>query len=88
MSFTRQFVSVLHNRITTEESPLIQVILGPRQVGKTTGVKTVLQQVPRGHYANADLARAPTQEWIIEQWQIAKALGKGAILALDEIQKD
>jgi hypothetical protein len=47
----------------------------------------VLQQVPRGHYANADLARAPTQEWIIEQWQIAKALGKGAILALDEIQK-
>jgi predicted AAA+ superfamily ATPase len=87
MTFNRHFVSVLHNRITTEELPLSQVILGPRQVGKTTGVKTVLQQVPRGHYANADLARAPTQEWIIEQWQIAKALGKGAILALDEIHK-
>lgn len=87
MDFIRQFVPVLLSRITTEETPLIQVVIGPRQVGKTTGVKTVLQQVPRGHYANADLARAPTQEWIIEQWQAAKALGKGTVLALDEIQK-
>jgi len=56
-------------------------------VGKTTGVRTVLQQLSRSHYANADLARAPTSEWIVEQWQAAKALGKGTVLALDEIQK-
>ena len=87
MAFIRQFVTTLLARITTDDNPLIQVVIGPRQVGKTTGVKTVLQQAPRSHYANADLARAPTQEWIIEQWQAAKALGKGTVLALDEIQK-
>lgn len=87
MVFTREFVSTLHTRVSTEDAPLIQVVLGPRQVGKTTGVKAVLQRMARSHYANADLARAPTQEWIIEQWQIAKALGRGAVLALDEIQR-
>jgi predicted AAA+ superfamily ATPase len=87
MAFTRQFVTKLYERIAHEDTPLIQVVLGPRQVGKTTGVQTVLQRVQRSHYANADLARAPSREWIIEQWQAAKALGKGTVLALDEIQK-
>jgi predicted AAA+ superfamily ATPase len=87
MAFTRQFVTKLYERIAHEDTPLIQVVLGPRQVGKTTGVQTVLERVQRSHYANADLARAPSREWIIEQWQAAKALGKGTVLALDEIQK-
>jgi predicted AAA+ superfamily ATPase len=87
MAFTRDFVKNLQARLTKESKPLIQVVLGPRQVGKTTGVKSVLKEVPTSHYANADLASAPNQQWIIEQWQTAKALGKGTVLVLDEIQK-
>ena len=87
MFFTRDFVQKLQARLTNEDNPLIQVVLGPRQVGKTTGVKTVLRNIKSSHYANADLASAPNQQWIIEQWQTAKALGKGTVLVLDEIQK-
>lgn len=85
--FTINFVHKLQERLLDEDRPLIQVVLGPRQVGKTTGVRSILSKIPQSHYANADFASAPNHQWIIEQWQAAKALGKGTILALDEIQK-
>jgi predicted AAA+ superfamily ATPase len=73
-----------------EECPLIQVILGPRQVGKTTSILQVTQhlegKVPY-HYASADAVFASDWSWIEEQWFIAANLGKGSLLILDEIQK-
>ena len=87
MAFNRPFVSELSCRLKSERDQLIQVVIGPRQVGKTTGVKTVLEGVQSSHYATTDLARAPDHEWIIAQWQTAKARGKGTVLALDEIQR-
>ena len=87
MVFNRQFVSKLLSRLVHEDTPLIQVVIGPRQVGKTTGVKSVLSQVTQSHYATTDLARAPDHEWIVAQWQAAKAKGHGTILAIDEIQR-
>lgn len=87
MVFNRQFVSKLLSRLVHEDTPLIQVVIGPRQVGKTTGVKSVLSQVTQSHYATTDLARAPDHEWIVAQWQAAKAKGHGTVLAIDEIQR-
>lgn len=67
-----------------------QVLLGPRQVGKTTAVLQVLREW-RGpsHYATADLPAPPTADWITAQWQIARSLGgRGrTLLVLDEVQK-
>ena len=80
-------------RRLSEPRRFIQVIAGPRQVGKTT---LVLQATERSslpiHYANADLPTMHTALWIEQQWEAARLLvdqaGRdGAVLVLDEIQK-
>ncbi len=79
------FVKTLHKRFQ-EPSPLIQVIIGPRQVGKTTGVLQFLETYQQPyHFANADDLIAPGREWLTLQWQEAKR--KKALLVIDEIQK-
>ena len=82
---TRDFTVELERRIR-QRTNVIQVVLGPRQVGKTTGV---LQLEAAGigpmTYASADLPAPPTYEWISEQWQLARS--RGGVLALDEVQK-
>ena len=68
--------------------PLIQVLVGPRQVGKTTGVKQLLARYPYAtHYANADDILTTDRTWLIEQWQKALLSGKKTLLVIDEIQK-
>lgn len=86
-SFERPFVARLEKRLSTRQS-LIQVLVGPRQVGKTTGVRQLLSRWKHAsHYASADDQLAPGQTWLLEQWQKARRLGKGALLVVDEIQK-
>jgi len=53
-SYQRPFVAQLAQRLQTE--PIrIQVLIGPRQVGKTTGVRQLMaESEPNVHYANAD----------------------------------
>ncbi|MBS3934740.1 MAG: ATP-binding protein [Sulfuritalea sp.] len=86
-SFERPFVARLQARLT-EPAPLIQVLVGPRQVGKTTGVRRLLARW-RGalHYANADDLLTADRTWLLAQWQAAARLGEGALLVIDEIQK-
>lgn len=77
------------------ESPLsfIQVIIGPRQVGKTTLVKQLLTELNfPWHYASADGVPASSNTWIEQQWEIARMTKKQTeasdfILVMDEIQK-
>ena len=78
--------AVRHNR------PLLQVVIGPRQVGKTTAVQQLLERLQRpSHVASADTALPPGPEWIESHWSVATSLPTGAetpaILVLDEIQK-
>ena len=49
MSYQRPFVSTLAQRLRAER-PLIQVLVGPRQVGKTTGVRQLLAQGEWPHH--------------------------------------
>ena len=68
---------------------LIQVLLGPRQVGKTTAVQQIAKtwQGPVV-FASADTPFAPDQEWVRSQWQKARSYkDKDTLLILDEIQK-
>ena len=75
------------------ETPrFIQIVAGPRQVGKTTLVKQVLTHFPdRSLYVSADLPVAPTAQWIEQQWQRAMlskpSMDRPFVLALDEVQK-
>jgi len=76
-----------------EPARFIQVITGPRQVGKTTLVTQYMNQtkIPC-HYASADSAGLGGATWIRQQWETARfKLGTAnqleVILILDEIQK-
>lgn len=66
----------------------VQVILGPRQVGKTTGVLQFLADAKGDSaYFSADDALAPNGFWIEEKWQQAQSQAKDCILVIDEIHK-
>lgn len=69
---------------------LIQVLVGPRQVGKTTIARNIVDQWGEGaRYAAADLPLPPGPEWITTQWELARLAAKRrpALLVLDELQK-
>jgi predicted AAA+ superfamily ATPase len=86
-TYERLFVARLEQRLA-EHHPLIQVLVGPRQVGKTTGIRQMLARCPfPSHYANADDLLVTDRTWLLEQWQNAQLLGDGALLVVDEIQK-
>ncbi|PIR24996.1 MAG: hypothetical protein COX62_05900 [Deltaproteobacteria bacterium CG_4_10_14_0_2_um_filter_43_8] len=86
-SFELPFVKTLHERLL-EKKPKIQVILGPRQVGKTTGLLQCLKKLKQPqHYISADDVLSASSSWILEQWQAAQSKGTNTILAIDEIQK-
>jgi predicted AAA+ superfamily ATPase len=69
-------------------------LAGPRQVGKTTVVQQVLEDVRiPSHYASADEPMTKDRLWIEQQWDAARRSVSGpghrpaAVLVLDEIQK-
>ncbi|MBQ7698355.1 MAG: ATP-binding protein [Paludibacteraceae bacterium] len=71
----------------------IQVVAGPRQVGKTTMVKQALQQqaIPF-RFLNADGVDAEDNAWIAAQWEEVRAWMRfngysETVLAIDEIHK-
>lgn len=72
---------------------LIHVLIGPRQVGKSTCARAIVREWPgRVHAAAADELRPPGPEWLSEQWERARALvgdaGKAPVLlVVDEVQK-
>ncbi len=73
-----------------EPRRFIQVVAGPRQVGKTT----MVQQVTAGmdvpvRYASADEPTLRDAAWIGAQWEAARAAASpgGGILVLDEVHK-
>ncbi|MFN0118850.1 MAG: ATP-binding protein [Elusimicrobiota bacterium] len=87
MQIQREFVSILESRLK-EPSPLIQVILGPRQVGKTTGIHQYLTKTSASSlYVSADDTLSASYLWIQEQWQKAQEKGPGTVFIVDEIQK-
>lgn len=70
----------------------IQVLTGPRQVGKTTVVNQALDEVGApSHYASADEPELRDAAWLEAQWEEGRRLARirpdGAILAVDEVQK-
>jgi uncharacterized protein len=80
-----------------EPRRFLQVVAGPRQVGKTTLVKQALQRLRQlqlsplaQHCVSADAPGLQSRAWLVTQWEAARALAAEAgscVLVLDEIQK-
>lgn len=88
--FRRPQAALLTSRLG-EPRRFIQVVAGPRQVGKSTLVQQVTGTLglPLRH-ASADEPTLRGTDWISQQWEAARlaaADSSGAILVLDEIQK-
>ena len=84
---TRQFQKTLDRRLR-EKNPLMQILLGPRQVGKTTGAKAIFEAWAGPKiFESADSPVPPQASWIQHHWEQARLKGPGTLLILDEIQK-
>jgi predicted AAA+ superfamily ATPase len=76
-----------------EPRRFIQVLAGPRQVGKTTLARQVMDAIGiPGHFASADAPDPEDVGWIYTQWQIGRQAARnggraGGLLVLDEVQK-
>lgn len=85
----RPQLAILNQRLQ-EPRRFLQVLAGPRQVGKTTLARQAAATFAgKSHYASADLPAAPDALWIEQQWRIARLLAENqpTVLVLDEVQK-
>jgi predicted AAA+ superfamily ATPase len=89
--YKRKLVGQLEERMR-EKRRFIQIIVGPRQTGKTTALTQALDSLSaRNHFVSADDPALVSPEWLRNEWEQVRLLqrqsGKEVILAVDEIQK-
>lgn len=92
MEYKRKQYDVVMERIK-EPRLHIQVLMGPRQVGKSTLMDQVLSEIDMPYYLyNADGVEPNDSDWISRTWQAVRnamllSQSKEALLVIDEIQK-
>lgn len=90
--YERASLSRLKERIL-EKRNFIQVVYGPRQVGKTTMVGQLVKQLPfESLVATADNVPAADRNWLKNSWnearfRLTKSSNNQFLLVIDEIQK-
>ena len=91
-SFVRPQAADLRRRLL-EPRRFLQIVTGPRQVGKTTLVTQVAEQSGLPHrFGSADEPTLRGPDWIAQQWEAARLAAAeagpgGALLVIDEVQK-
>lgn len=94
VEFERPLLATVLRRLA-EPRKFIQVLMGPRQVGKTTLARQAIAQsgLP-AYYASADDPGGRDYSWVEANWSTARAMagddagqGRAFLLVLDEIQK-
>jgi predicted AAA+ superfamily ATPase len=91
VAFERPLVGEVASRLARTPA-LLHVIVGPRQVGKSTAAAHVERRLGWPSVtATADAALPHPPEWIETEWRLARAAAAGSdrpvLLVLDEIQK-
>ncbi len=92
MSFIRPQAALLRRRLRGPRR-FLQVVAGPRQVGKTTLVRQVVEGAAIPTLSvSADEPTLRDRVWLEQQWEAARLEAResgrrGAVLVLDEIQK-
>ncbi len=88
----RTHIQVITKRVL-EPRKFIQVLIGPRQVGKTTMASQMLKKINIPYiFESADAITAGNVDWIEQIWESARLkfksqTAKGFLLVIDEIQK-
>ena len=90
--FERHYVKTIVDRISETNNPLMPVVVGPRQTGKSTMLGQALAKIDTEQFfISADDAIVPSEEWLQVEWQQARnATRSGScpvVLVVDEIQK-
>jgi uncharacterized protein len=84
--FTRNFFETLRSRLEVF-TPFIQILIGPRQVGKTTAVWEIIHNhAEKARYINLENIGPDPHEKIRFEWKRINKLRGHKIIALDEIQ--
>lgn len=92
MQYERTQLAILESRIKEGRS-FIQVVMGPRQVGKTTMISQLIKKIKIPYlFESADAIPAAQSNWISQIWNTVRTLkmAKEApeyLLIIDEIQK-
>ncbi|MEO6583791.1 MAG: ATP-binding protein [Ferruginibacter sp.] len=90
--FERHQLKTIIKRIN-EPRKFIQVIMGPRQIGKTTLVTQLIEKTKIDyHFTSADAVAATNSAWLQQQWEVARIKmqqnkARKFLLVIDEIQK-
>ncbi len=88
--YSRELSLKLTQRLSSPRA-FIQVVMGPRQTGKTTAIKQAVKAVGLPYrVASSDSPTELSGEWVELEWRQARTLAEKqgpAILVLDEIQK-
>ncbi|MBN1418624.1 MAG: ATP-binding protein [Planctomycetes bacterium] len=90
--FVRPIASIVACRLGKPRR-FVQVLSGPRQAGKTTLIRQVLESLGLpSHYASADEPALQDRRWVAQQWEIGRPRakesdGRGGVLVLDEVHK-
>ena len=91
--YTRPVLDAVVRR-ARESRRFIQVLAGPRQVGKTMLAQQLMRQVRMPcHYCSADEPALQDRAWLAQQWDVARVkVGAGSadrsgLLIVDEVQK-
>ncbi|HSI74386.1 MAG TPA: ATP-binding protein [Lunatimonas sp.] len=93
MAYQRTEKAGLLKRLKDEPRRFIQVIYGPRQVGKTTLVRQILEDLDFPHLlVAADAVPAGDGLWIAQHWETVRIrqqqqADKPFLLVIDEVQK-
>ena len=90
--YIRPLYETIHSRLL-QERRFIQVLAGPRQVGKTTLARQLIDRMEASHYISADEPSLQDRIWLAQQWDLARAKLRGdhppreVLLVIDEVQK-
>ncbi len=90
--FQRPYIKQVKSRVE-EQRKFIQVIVGPRQVGKTTMITQLLPQLSiPSLFESADAVSITNTTWLAQVWESARLRLKSSeskefLLVIDEIQK-
>jgi hypothetical protein len=89
-TYNRPILSKLVQRLA-EPRRFLQVMAGPRQVGKTTLARQLMDSFGTdSSYASADSIAPNDRIWIEQQWEAARLRCRQTgrwLLVLDEVQK-
>jgi predicted AAA+ superfamily ATPase len=75
-----------------EKRHFMQIVIGPRQTGKTTAIMQAMKSLEKPyHFVSADDPAVVSLEWLRNEWEKARLMQKQTkkevVLAIDEVQK-